>query len=55
MSGIMAIVSLGGRPVPPELPRAQLAAIAHRGEWRQRIAFRGERVGRRRVDSAVAG
>lgn len=29
----MAIVSLDGRPVPPELPRAQLNAIAHRGEW----------------------
>lgn len=29
----MAIVSLDGRPVPPELPRAQLSAIAHRGEW----------------------
>ena len=33
MSGIMAIVSLDGRPVPPELARAQLSAIAHRGEW----------------------
>jgi asparagine synthase (glutamine-hydrolysing) len=37
MSGIMAIVSLDGRPVPPELPRAQLAAIAHRGEWEPRL------------------
>ncbi len=37
MSGIMAIVSLGGRPVPPELPRAQLAAIAHRGEWEPKL------------------
>lgn len=37
MSGIMAIVSLDGRPIPPELPRAQLAAIAHRGEWEPRL------------------
>jgi len=37
MSGIMAIVSLDGRPVPPELARAQLAAIAHRGEWEPRL------------------
>ena len=37
MSGIMAIVSLDGRPVPPDLPRAQLAAIAHRGEWEPRL------------------
>jgi asparagine synthase (glutamine-hydrolysing) len=33
MSGIMAIVSLDGRTVPAELARAQLEAIAHRGEW----------------------
>lgn len=33
----MAIVSLDGRPVPPELPRAQLTAIAHRGEWEPRL------------------
>lgn len=37
MSGIMAIVSLDGRPVPPELARAQLAAIAHRGECGPRL------------------
>ena len=37
MSGILAILSLDGRPVPPELPRAQLAAIAHRGEWEPRL------------------
>lgn len=37
MSGIMAIVSLDGRPIPPELTRAQLAAIAHRGEWAPRL------------------
>lgn len=37
MSGIMAIVSLDGRPIPPELSRAQLAAIAHRGEWEPRL------------------
>ena len=37
MSGIMAIVSLDGRPVPPELARAQLSAIAHRGEWEPRL------------------
>jgi len=37
MSGIMAILSLDGRPIPPELPRAQLAAIAHRGEWEPRL------------------
>ncbi|MCK9518167.1 MAG: asparagine synthase-related protein [Dehalococcoidia bacterium] len=32
MSGVMALLSLNGRPIPPELVRAQLAAIAHRGE-----------------------
>ena len=37
MSGIMAIVSLDGRPVPSELARAQLSAIAHRGEWEPRL------------------
>jgi asparagine synthase (glutamine-hydrolysing) len=37
MSGIVAIMSLDGRPIPPELPRAQLAAIAHRGEWEPRL------------------
>ena len=37
MSGIMAIVSLDGRPVPPELARAQLSAISHRGEWEPRL------------------
>ncbi|MGE0600104.1 MAG: asparagine synthetase B [Dehalococcoidia bacterium] len=37
MSGIMALVSLDGRPVPPDLARAQLAAIAHRGEWEPRL------------------
>ena len=37
MSGIMAVVSLDGRPVPPELARAQLAAVAHRGEWEPRL------------------
>lgn len=37
MSGIMAIVSLDGRPVPPELARAQLSAIAHRGESAPRL------------------
>ena len=37
MSGIMAIVSLDGRPVPPALARAQLSAIAHRGEWEPRL------------------
>lgn len=33
----MAIVSLDGRPLPEDLPRAQLAAIAHRGEWEPRL------------------
>ncbi|MGE3077100.1 MAG: asparagine synthetase B [Dehalococcoidia bacterium] len=37
MSGIMALVSLDGRPIPSDLPRAQLAAIAHRGEWEPRL------------------
>lgn len=37
MSGVMAILSLDGSPVPPELTRAQLAAIAHRGEWEPRL------------------
>ena len=37
MSGIMAIVSLDGRPVPTNLARKQLAAIAHRGEWEPRL------------------
>lgn len=36
MSGVMAILSLSGRPIPRELVRAQLAAIAHRGEWQPR-------------------
>ena len=33
----MAILSLDGRPVPPELARKQLAAIAQRGEWEPRL------------------
>ncbi len=37
MSGVMALVSLDGRPIRPELPRAQLAAIAHRGEWKPKL------------------
>lgn len=37
MSGIMAILSLDGRPVPCDLARAQLQAIAHRGEWEPRL------------------
>lgn len=37
MSGILAIVSLDGRAIPPELARKQLAAIAHRGEWEPRL------------------
>ena len=43
MSGIMAIVSLDGRPVPTELARKQLAAIAHRGEWAPRLWEAGGR------------
>lgn len=31
MSGVLAIVSLDGRPVPEELARRQMAAIRHRG------------------------
>ncbi len=33
----MAILSLDGRPVPGDLARAQLNAIAHRGEWEPRL------------------
>jgi asparagine synthase (glutamine-hydrolysing) len=36
MSGIMAIVSMNGRPIPGELIRNQLAAITHRGEGEAR-------------------
>ncbi|HXU23262.1 MAG TPA: asparagine synthase-related protein [Tepidiformaceae bacterium] len=43
MSGIMAIVALDGRPVAVELARAQLGAIAHRGEWEPRL-WEGEGV-----------
>lgn len=37
MSGIMAILSLDGRAVPGDLARAQLQAIAHRGEWEPKL------------------
>jgi len=37
MSGLMACLSLDGRPVPQDLARALLAAIAHRGDRPPRL------------------
>jgi asparagine synthase (glutamine-hydrolysing) len=37
MSGIMAVLSLDGRRIPEDVARAQLAAIAHRGDREPRL------------------